>query len=117
MGGIDIRYLVGFYLILDRPLQPVAGALQESLPVAEALVLRVKPAIDEIRYALNPRFGSGFASSTGLVHLHVPIDQSADLACRIATLDHPLNEFVMCCFSVELSFLEPKLMTGSRSST
>src|SRR5690606_28247662 len=57
MGGVHVGDPVGFHLVADRALQLVMHALEESLALAEAPVLGIEPAIDEIRHAPVPRFG------------------------------------------------------------
>src|SRR5690606_19989841 len=64
--GVDIGDLAGLDLLLDGPLQLLARPLEETPPVAEALVLRVEAAIYEIWHPL---------SSARLVHPHIPVDQ------------------------------------------
>ena len=48
--GVHVGDLAGPDLIPDGPLQFLARPPQEALAVAEALVLRVEPAIDEVRH-------------------------------------------------------------------
>jgi hypothetical protein len=68
-------------------------------------------ACPERRRPKPPLFGS-----TGLLDPLAPFDQRADLKRRVAFLRHPLDE-ICCFFSVRLSFLALKEITGRRSST
>ena len=87
--GVHVGDLAGPDLVPDGALQLVARAPQEALAIAEALVLRVETAVDEVRHD-DSHLALG--CSARLVHPHVPVHQPPDLTLGIAALDHALHE-------------------------
>src|SRR5712692_3427703 len=85
LAAADIRNLALAQRRLDRRLQLTPGACDEALAIAEALALRVGPPVDDVHRCflrVLPRL-------PGLVDPHIPFDEPAHLALRIAARHHP----------------------------
>src|SRR5690606_32232356 len=92
--ALHVGDLASLDVLLYCPLQLLLRPLEEAPAVADALVLRIKPTIDEIRH--EPL--SGAPGSARLVDPHVPISQPAHLSLSIAASGHALNIFRMLLF-------------------
>src|SRR5690606_30785969 len=92
--ALHVGDLASLDVLLYCPLQLLLRPLEEAPAVADALVLRIKPTIDEIRH--EPL--SGAPGSARLVDPHVPIYQPAHLSFSIAASGHALDKFGMLLF-------------------